>query len=245
MSGHSKWAQIKRQKGVADVKKGKVFSQLSKMITIAAKNGGDPDFNPSLRIAIEKAKKENMPADNIERAIKKGTGELEGNAIEEVLYEAYGPGGIALIIEAATDNSNRTVSEIKHILSRNNGRMGETGSVKWMFNHLGYLEIDKRRLEIGESDLESAIIDSGAEDFNFQDSIIIVYVKPADLYKTKDNLERRGIKISEVGFEWKAKNKIKIEDEKINRQIEKLFGELEKQEDVSEAHSNLEELPNC
>lgn len=240
MSGHSKWAQIKRQKGVADVKKGKAFSQLSKMITIVAKNGGDPDFNPSLRIAIEKAKKENMPTDNIERAIKKGAGELEGNAIEEVLYEAYGPGGIALIIEAATDNSNRTVSEIKHILSRNNGVVGETGSVKWMFNHLGYLEIDKRRLEISESDLESAIIDSGAEDFNFQGSIITVYTKPANLYKTKDNLEKRGIKISETGFEWKAKNKIKIEDEKVNKQIEKLFEELEEQEDIGEVHSNLE-----
>lgn len=241
MSGHSKWAQIKRQKGVADVKKGKIFSQLSKIITIAAKNGGDPDFNPSLKIAIEKAKKENMPADNIERAIKKGTGKLEGSAMEEVLYEAYGPGGIALTIEAATDNSNRTVSEIKHILSRNNGRIGEAGSVKWMFNYLGYLEIDKRRLEIGESDLESAIIDSGAEDFNFQDNVIIVYTKPTNLFKTKDNLEKRGIKISETGFEWKAKNKIKIEDEKTNRQIEKLFEELGEQEDVSEVHSNLEE----
>ncbi len=227
MSGHSKWKQIKRQKGVADVKKGKVFSQISKMITIAAKNGGDPDFNPSLRIAIEKAKKENMPADNIEKAIKKGTGELEGSAIEEVLYEAYGPGGVALIIEATTDNSNRTVSEIKHILSRSGGRIGEAGSVKWMFDHFGYLEIDKRRLEVGESDLESAIIDSGAEDFCFQNNIIIVYTKPTSLYKTKDNLEKKGIRIDETGFEWKAKNKVKNSDEKINAQIEKLFEELE------------------
>ncbi|MFZ2970373.1 MAG: YebC/PmpR family DNA-binding transcriptional regulator, partial [Minisyncoccia bacterium] len=165
MSGHSKWKQIKRQKGVADVKRGKAFSQFSKMITIAAKGGGDPDFNPTLRISIEKAKKSNMPAENIEKAIKKGTGELAGAMIEEVTYEGYGPGRIALIIECATDSTNRTVAEVKHILSKGGGRFGEAGSVKWMFDRFGYLEIAKDSAGMPMDDLEMAIIEAGAEDF--------------------------------------------------------------------------------
>lgn len=241
MSGHSKWAQIKRQKAVTDARRGKVFSKLSKVITLAAKKGGDPDMNPTLRIAIEKAKQANMPSDNIDRAIKKGTGELEGAKIEEALYEAYGPGGIALIIECNTDNSNRTVAEIKHILSVNHSRLGEAGSVKWMFGRFGYIEIDKKFSAAAPDDLEAAIIDSGAEDFSELEDIIVVYTKPEKLYKVKENLDKSGIKISDVGFEWKAKNKLKIEDEKVNAQIEKLFGDLEEQEDVAEVYSNLEE----
>ena len=242
MSGHSKWSKIKRQKGVADVKKGKIFSQLSKAVTLTAKDGGgDPSMNPALKLAIEKAKQANMPLDNIEKAIKKGTGELEGGTIEEVLYEVYGPGGIAMIIEGTTDNTNRTVAEIKHILSRNNGRLGEAGSVKWMFERFGYLEIDKSDLKISEDDLEMAIIDSGAEDFNLVENVIIVYTKSEDLYKVKESLEKNNIGISDSGFEWKAKNKIKIDDEKIVKQIEKLFEALDEQEDVGEVFSNLEE----
>jgi len=242
MSGHSKWSKIKRQKGVADVKKGKIFSQLSKAVTLMAKDGGgDPSMNPALKLAIEKAKQANMPLDNIEKAIKKGTGELEGGTIEEVLYEVYGPGGIAMIIEGTTDNTNRTVAEIKHILSRNNGRLGEAGSVKWMFERFGYLEIDKSDLKISEDDLEMAIIDSGAEDFNLVENVIIVYTKLEDFYKVKESLEKNNIGISDSGFEWKAKNKIKIDDEKIVKQIEKLFEALDEQEDVGEVFSNLEE----
>ena len=250
MSGHSKWSKIKRQKGVADVKKGKIFSQLSKAVTLTAKDGGgDASMNPALKLAIEKAKQANMPLDNIEKAVKKGTGELEGGAIEEVLYEAYGPGGIAIIIEGATDNTNRTVAEIKHILSRNNGRLGETGSVKWMFERFGYLEINKKDLSISEEDLEMAIIDSGAEDFDTLTpqpplsggNITVVYTKPEDLYKVKENLEKNNIGTSDSGFEWKAKNKIKIDDEKVNKQVERLFEILDEQEDVGEVFSNLEE----
>jgi YebC/PmpR family DNA-binding regulatory protein len=242
MSGHSKWSKIKRQKGVADVKKGKVFSQLSKMVTLAAKSGGgDISMNPTLKLAVEKAKQSNMPLDNIDKAIKKGTGELEGGAIEEVLYEAYGPGGIAMIIEGATDNTNRTVAEIKHILSKSGGRLGEVGSVKWMFDKFGYLEIDKKDLEVNEDDLEMAIIESGADDFKLIDDIVVAYTKPEDLYKAKENLEKNNIKISDTGFEWKAKNTVKIDDEKINARIEKLFEALDEQEDVGEVSSNLEE----
>jgi len=241
MSGHNKWSKIKRQKGIADLKKGKVFSQISKMITIAAKSGGDPDFNPTLSIAVEKAKQVNMPADNIEKAIKKGTGELEGGAIEEVLYEAYGPGGIALIIEATTDNTNRTVAEIKHLLTINNGRLGEAGSVKWMFDRFGYIEIKIKENKLSEDELEMAIIEAGAEDFKSIDNDLVIYTKPENLYKVKESLEKSNIKISETGFEWKAKNKIKTEDEKTNNRIEKLFEALNEQEDVNEVYSNLEE----
>ena len=242
MSGHSKWSKIKRQKGVADVKKGKIFSQLSKMVTLTAKSGGgDASMNPALKLAVEKAKQANMPLDNIEKAIKKGTGELEGGAIEEVLYEAYGPEGVALIIEGTTDNTNRTVAEIKHILSMGGGRLGEVGSVKWMFERFGYLEVDKKDLSISDDDLEMLIIDSGADDFKLIDDVAVVYTKPEDLYKAKENLEKNNIKISETGFEWKAKNTIKIDDEKINARIEKLFEALNEQEDVGEVFSNLEE----
>lgn len=249
MSGHSKWSKIKRQKGVADVKKGKIFSQLSKTVTLAAKDGGgDASMNPALKLAVEKAKQANMPLDNIEKAIKKGTGELEGGAIEEVLYEAYGPGGIAIIVEGTTDNTNRTVAEVKHILSKNNGRLGEVGSVKWMFDKFGYLEIDKQDLNISEDDLEMAIINSGAEDFITSPSpslsggekIVVVYTKPEDLYKVKESLEKNNIKISDTGFEWKAKNEIKIDDERINKQVERLFEALDEQEDVEDVFSNLE-----
>jgi len=240
MSGHSKWSKIKRQKGVADVKKGKVFSQFSKIVTLMAKNGGgDASMNPALKLAIEKAKQANMPLDNIEKAIKKGTGELEGGTIEEVLYEAYGPGGIAIIIEGTTDSTNRTVAEIKHILSRNNGRLGEAGSVKWMFERFGYLEVDKKDLNISEDDFEMLIIDAGAEDFNVVGDVVVVSVKPEDLYKVKEDLEKNKLKISDTGFEWQAKNKIKIDDEKVNKQIERLFEALDKQEDVGEVSSNV------
>ena len=242
MSGHSKWSKIKRQKGVADVKKGKIFSQLSRVVTLTAKDGGgDASMNPALKLAIEKAKQANMPLDNIDKAIKKGTGELEGGAIEEVLYEVYGPSGIAMIIEGATDSTNRTVAEIKHILSRNNGRLGEAGSVKWMFERFGYLEIDKKDLKISEDDLEMLIIEAEAEDFNVLDDVVVAYTKPEDLYKVKENLEKNNIKINDTGFEWKAKDKIKVDDEKINKQIERLFEALDEQEDVGEVFSNLEE----
>lgn len=209
---------------------------------MAAKNGGgDASMNPALKLAIEKAKQANMPSDNIEKAVKKGTGEIEGGAVEEVLYEAYGPGGIALIIEGATDNTNRMVAEIKHILSRNGGRLGEAGSVKWMFDKFGYIEIEKKDLGMSEEDLEMIIIDAGAEDLNIIDDVIMTYTKPEDLYKTKEELEKNNLKINDTGFEWKAKNKIKIEDEKVNRQIEKLFEALDEQDDVGEVFSNLDD----
>ncbi|MDD3190635.1 MAG: YebC/PmpR family DNA-binding transcriptional regulator [Candidatus Pacebacteria bacterium] len=241
MSGHNKWSKIKRQKGIADIKKGKIFSKLSKVITLTAKNGGDPGMNPALSLAIDKAKQVNMPSDNIEKAIKKGTGELAGGAIEEVLFEAYGPEGIALIIEGMTDNNNRTVAEIKHALSKNGGRLGEAGSVKWMFDRFGYMEIEKESLKMGVEDLEMAAIEAGAEDIADMEDMVVVYTKPENLYSVKSDLEKIAVMIGDSGFEWRAKNKVKIEDPKINDRIDNLFAVLDEQEDVTEVYSNVED----
>lgn len=239
MSGHNKWTQIKRQKGTNDAKRSKIFAKLSKVITLAAKTSGDPDANPVLKLAIEKAKQVNMPSDNIQKALKKGTGELAGGNLEEVLYEAYGPEGVALIIEATTDNNNRTVSEVKHILSVHSGRLGESGSVKWMFDRYGYLEISFNE-KIKTEDVEIQAIEAGAEDVNVLDNMVVIYVKPEDLYRVKSELEKNGLEILETGFEWKAKNKVKVDNE-VSGKIEALFEALDEQEDVNEVYSNLED----
>lgn len=239
MSGHSKWSTIKRKKGATDAKRSQVFSKLSKLITVAARAGGDLEMNASLRMIVEKAKQTNMPTDNIERAIKKGTGELEGVKMEEILYEAYGPGGIAMLIECITDNTNRTLSEVKNIISKLGGRFGSEGSVKWMFDRKGYLEIKKSGSDKNKEELELAIIDAGAEDFSEKNEVIEIYTKPEDLYKVKNNLEEQGIKTENAGLDWIPKDEVKIDDEKIISQIEKLFEALDEQDDVNEVYSNL------
>jgi YebC/PmpR family DNA-binding regulatory protein len=162
MSGHSKWATIKHKKGALDAKRGKIFTKVIKEITIAARNGGDPDSNPRLRTAIAAAKAENMPADNIKRAIQKGTGELPGTTYEETIYEGYGPGGVALILEITTDNKNRTLSEIRHILSKHGGNLGANGCVAWMFNKKGYVVVEKDKAD--EGSLLELVTEAGAED---------------------------------------------------------------------------------
>jgi len=238
MSGHNKWTQIKRQKGSNDAKRSQIFAKLSKVITLNAKNGGDPEANPSLKVAIDKAKAVNMPADNIQKAIKKGTGELAGEQLEEVLFEAYGPEGVALIIEAATDNNNRTSSEVKHILSKNGGRLGESGSVKWMFDRSGYLEI---LVEGGNAEeLEMAAIEGGAEDVKIDDGTAVVFTKPEDLSAVKTVIEKSGFTVGETGFEWIAKNKVDVSEETASR-IASLFEALDEQDDVNEIYSNLED----
>lgn len=243
MSGHSKWAQIKRQKGVNDVRRGKVFSQMSKMITVAARDGGDPAFNPRLRLAIERAYDVNMTKDNIDRAIKKGTGELEGEVIEEVVYEAYGPGKIALIIEALTDSKNRTTSEIKYALSSHGGRMAEPGSVKWMFSENGVLEVKKKPSggKDNVEEIELAAIEEGALDVKEKDETVEVFTKKEDLDKMRKNIETKGFKTSNSLIEWVPANRIKIEDTKTKEQIEKLFNALDDHPDVGEIYSNLED----
>ncbi len=238
MCGHNKWTQIKRQKGANDAKRSQAFAKLSKVITLQAKNGGDPDGNPGLKIAIEKARAFNMPADNIQKAIKKGTGELAGERVEEVLFEAYGPEGVPLIIEAATDNNNRTSSEVKHILSKNGGRLGESGSVKWMFDRFGYVEIGRTE-EMKTDAVEMAAIEAGAEDVETREEMIVVYTKPEELYQVKNALEQAGLRVLETGFEWIAKTQVKV-DGGLAQKIDALFEALDEQEDVNEVYSNLE-----
>jgi len=238
MSGHSHWHSIKHQKGLADQKRGNIFSKLSRDISVATKEkGANPDTNPALRIAIDKAKGFNMPKENIERAIKKSTGDLEGSKLETVIFEAFGPGGIALIIEGITDNKNRTFSEIKQILNQNNGKIANEGSVKWLFERKGCLSIKNGDLKNRES-LEMKAIEAGAEDIDWQDDALNVYTKPEDLEKIRKNLEKSGVQIESVSLDWVAKEEVEAE-EKIRQSCEKLFESLDENESVQEIYSNL------
>ena len=237
MSGHNKWSKIKHTKAITDARKGKVFSKIAKTIVVAARKGGDPGMNSTLRLAIDKAKAVNMPNDNIERAIKKGTGKGKEKQLEEITYEAYGPNGIPLMIETITDNKNRTLSEIRHILSRNNGRLGETGSVKWMFNQKGSIEVILA--EKSKDELELAAIDAGAEDIEWKNNVLEIYTEPNDLEKVKENLEKARIKIEDASLDWIPKNEVEIKDESLKNQLERLFEALDENEDVNEIFSNV------
>jgi len=240
MSGHSKWSTIKRKKGALDAQRGKIFTKMAKMITVAARQGGgDPQMNIKLRLAVDKARQVNMPAQSIERAIKKGTGDLqEGVALEELTYEAYGPGGAALIIEAVSDNKNRTTSEIKHILADNGGRLGETGSVKWLFDKIGVVRINSFKKEEREN-IELAIIDAGANDLKDEEGSLLVLSDIEKLSEIKKCLEDNNILYDSAEPELIPKNPLKINDKNILSQLEKLMEALDGQEDVNEIYSNL------
>jgi YebC/PmpR family DNA-binding regulatory protein len=244
MSGHSKWSQIKHKKAITDVKKGKIFSKLARMISVAAREGGgDPNINYKLRMIIDKAKAVNMPSDNVDRAIKKGTGALEGVKMEEFTYEAYGPGGIALIIEGITDNKNRTLSEIKHLLSSQGGKFAETGSVSFLFQKKGVIIINNEEKADKES-LELKAIDAGAEDLKWRDeNILEINTRPEDLEKIKTILkqEQADIVIESSSLDWVPITEISVEDEKIKKQIEKLMETLDECDDVNEIYSNYRE----
>lgn len=238
MSGHSHWHSIKHQKSAADQKRGKIFSKLSREISIAAKEkGGDSETNPSLRLAIEKAKEFNMPKDNIERAIKKGTGELEGDKLESVVFEAYGPGGIALIITGITDNKNRTFSEIKQILGQHSGKLANEGSVKWLFERKGCVTI-KLRSSSNKEKLELKAIESGAEDIYWHNNLLDIYTKPEELEKVRKTLEEKEIKTETASLDWVAKEEIDA-DQKTKESCEKLFESLDENDAVQEIYSNL------
>lgn len=242
MSGHSHFSTIKRKKEITDAKRGKVFSKLARQILIAAKEkGGDIETNSSLRMIIEKAKGLNMPKDNIERAIKKGTGELEGEKLEEILYEAYGPGGIAIIIEGITDNKNRTLLEIKQILNSTQGKLANSGSVKWMFERKGSIALNKEQ-DAGKDDLEMRVIEAGAQDFSWIEQedgkYLEIYTKIEDLEIVKKQLEEQGIKIDSTSLDWDAKELVQI-NEKQKNTAEKLFEELDENDAVQEIYSNL------
>jgi len=244
MSGHSHWHSIKFQKAITDQKRGNVFSKLTREISLAAKEkGGNPDSNPALRIAVEKAKKFNLPKENIERAIKKGTGEVEGLKLEAFILEAYGPAKTALIIEGITDNKNRTFSEIKQILNQNNGKLANEGSVKWLFERKGYIVINLKdqNEELKEKEkLELKAIEAGAEDVYWYDDNLYIYTKVEELEKVKKDLENKGVKIDNATIDWVAKNKIQITEEE-KEACEKLFESLDENDAVQEIYSNLKE----
>jgi YebC/PmpR family DNA-binding regulatory protein len=242
MSGHSHFSRIKYKKAVTDVKRGKIFSKLSRAISVAAREkGADPAMNPKLRLAVEEARSFSLPKENIERAIKRGAGEIEGAKLEEFLFEAYGPGGIAIIIEGITDNKNRALSKIKQILSQNNGKLSGEGSVKWLFERKGSLIVNR---EVQDEDLknkdkiELKVIEAGAQDLYWKGDLLDVYTSPGELEKVKRNLEEKNIKIESSSLGWVAKKLIEL-DEKNKEACQKLFEALEESEAVQETYSNL------
>ena len=238
MAGHSKWKQIKRKKAITDAKRGASWTKVIREITVAAKaGGGDPGGNPRLRTAIDAAKAVNMPGDNIERAIKKGTGELEGTVYEEVTYEGYGPGGAAIIIEATTDNSTRTVADIRHAFSRNGGNLGSSNSVTWMFDRKGQIYIDASKHK-EDSTLEAAL-DAGAEDFAPEGDQYIVSTTIPTFHAVQEALKAKGIAIDSAEIAQVPKNTVKLEGKQAE-QILKLVEALEDLDDVSKVFSNFD-----
>ena len=240
MSGHSKWANIKNRKASVDKKRGKLFSKLSKIITVAAKEkGGDIQMNPRLRTAIETAKAANMPQDNIEKAVKKGTGELEGVVLEEFTCEAYGPGNSAIIIEGITDNKNRTISEIKHLLDQYKEKIANPGNVLWMFEKIGKIVIDG--VENNEI-FELTAIDAGAEDIKKEDGKMTVFTNPENLYELKKSLEEnpalKNIRIESADMVWQTRNSVEITDEKTKNSLGDLLEALNEHDDVQNVFTN-------
>ncbi|MFC1822541.1 YebC/PmpR family DNA-binding transcriptional regulator [Thermodesulfobacteriota bacterium] len=238
MSGHSKWASIKHKKGATDAKRGKIFSKLIKEVTIAARlGGGDVDGNPRLRTAIQAAKAENMPKDNIERAIKKGSGELEGTTYEEADYEGYGPGGVALLIDCLTDNKNRTVADIKHILDRHGGNLGEPGCVAWMFEKKGLIISDKDKVD--EDKLLEVALEAGAEDIKEEETEFEVLSAPTDFEAIKQAFDAEGIAYHFAEVTMITQNTINLEGKKAQQMIN-LMEALEDNDDINHVYANFE-----
>ena len=239
MSGHSKWATIRHKKGAADAKRGKIFTRLIKEVMVAARmGGGNPDGNPRLRAAVLAAKAENMPKENIDRAIKKGTGELEGVNYEEITYEGYGPAGVAVLVDIMTDNRNRTASEVRHIFSRNNGNLGEAGCVSWMFNKQGSIVLDKKIMP--EEELMELALDAGAEDVKDQEDQFEVITSPEEFLNVKAVFDEKGITYELAEVTMSAQTTVRIEDAKTAQQILKLMDTLEDQDDVQNVYANFD-----
>ncbi len=238
MSGHNKWSTIKHKKGKEDAKRGKLFTKAIREITMAAREGGgDPDANPRLRTAIDNAKSVNMPSDNIERAVKKGTGELEGVTYEEIHYEGYGPGGVAVLVESATDNKNRTTSEVRHIFSKYNGNLGAVGSVTWMFDRKGIITVDKNTNNV-ESVTDTAI-EYGAEDVVVEDDLIIITTSDHDLTPVKQGLTDRDIKMESAEITKIPQSTVALDESKAST-LFKLLEKLEENDDVQAVYSNFD-----
>lgn len=239
MAGHSKWANIKHRKGAVDVKRGKIFTRLIKEITVAARmGGGDPDGNPRLRSAMNAARTENMPKDNIVRAIKKGTGELEGEIYDEILYEGYGPGGVAVLVECMTDNRNRTVADIRFFFAKSNGNLGESGCVAWMFDKKGQISVDKE--SIAEEELMDLALEAGAEDVLEDEKEFQVLTTPEDFDNVRDALEQAGVKFIESGISMIPQNTVEVTEENVAKSLLKLLENLEDHDDVQNVHANFD-----
>src|SRR5215470_5402647 len=238
MSGHSKWHSIKHKKGAIDAKRGRMFTKLIKEITIAARiGGGDPEGNPRLRKAISDAKDVNMPADNIKRAVMKGTGELEGGQLEEITYEGYGPAGVALLVEVVTDNRNRTVSEIRHVFSKNGGNMGEAGSVSWMFKKKGSIIVESSKAD--EETLMTLAIDAGADDFRSEGSTYEIYTAPDAFDKVLQAIKSKGIETESAEISMIPQTYVKVEG-KAAQQVVKLMEALDEHDDVQHVYANFD-----
>ncbi|MDI6762369.1 MAG: YebC/PmpR family DNA-binding transcriptional regulator [Thermodesulfobacteriota bacterium] len=238
MSGHSKWSTIKRKKGAADAKRGKLFTKIIKEIMVAARfGGGDINANPRLRTAVLAAKAENMPKDNIERAIKKGTGELEGVHYEDLTYEGYGPGGVAMILEVLTDNKNRTVADVRHVFSKHNGNLGETGCVSWMFEKKGLIVIDKSNAN--EDRLIEVALDAGALDVKDTDKDFELVVPPSNFEEVKKALEDAGFKFNYAEVTLVPQSTIRLTGKEAEQML-KLMEGLEDSDDVQKVYANFD-----
>lgn len=235
MAGHSKWAKIHRGKAIEDAKRGAIFTKLGNAIAIAAKGGSDPEMNFALRLAIDKAKAANMPANNIQRAIDRGSGKLGGDQIQEVMYEGYGPGGVAILVECATDNINRTFPDVRHAFTKHGGNIAEKGAVAFLFEHKGMIIIKEKN-----EDLLLQVLDAGAEDVEEEENEIIVYTEAKKLAEVRENIKKAGINISEAELTFIPKNVIKISDKSTAEKIERLMDALENLDDVSETHVNFD-----
>jgi YebC/PmpR family DNA-binding regulatory protein len=238
MAGHSKWKQIKHYKAATDAKRGALFTRLIREITMAAKQGGgDPTGNARLRTAIENAKASNLPKDNIDRAVKKGTGELEGVDFQEVLYEAYGPGGVAIMIQAVTDNPTRTVADVRYKLSRNGGNLGSTNSVAFMFDRRGQLFLDATKLD--EDAAMEAALEAGAEDLTRDEDQYVVTTQPSELHAVREALEQRGVHVREAELAWVPQNTVRVEGDAAH-QLVKLLDALDEIDDVQKVDANFD-----
>ena len=239
MSGHSKWSTIKRKKGAVDAKRGRIFTKLSKEITVAAKMGGpDINFNPRLRLAVQAAKAQSMPNDNITRALKKGTGELDGERIEEHVYEGYGPGGVAFLVETATDNTNRTLNDVRNIFDKSGGHMAKSGAVAFVFERRGMVRYESGRYT--EDQVMEAALEAGADDVVTEGEHLVVYTEPSALHAVSAGLEAAGLEAEQTTFVMIPSTTVQVEDEDGARKTLRLLDRLEDNEDVQNVWANFE-----
>ena len=238
MSGHSKWAQIKRKKAVVDAKRGQVFTKIIKEITVAARlGGGDEDANPRLRQAVLSAKAANMPADNVKRAVQKGTGELPGISYEDAMFEGYGPGGVAIMVEVTTDNRKRTVAELRHLITKHGGNLGETGCVAWMFNKKGLITVEKNG--VNDESLLDSILTGGGDDFSDEDDVYVVESTPDQMISVREQLEADGFSVISSEIMLTPQNSMSVEGETAKRVIQ-LLEALDDHDDVQKVSANFD-----